>query len=306
LGITYKEIDVFGLAKKAGIIKLLGHAFREMRRGLAQPDGRIYMIHFTSPELKFFERFGPAWHIQSPNGSTIISQNDQDTWTLHIPLRKGEDESKIDPKAKLFECIGKEFDCTILIANAWTPKLSVVDNFGKGRVWMAGDAVRLVTPAGGYGMNTGVGDALALGWVLGAVIKGWGTTKLFEAYEAERRPVAIRNRDASGAHVLVRLKINIAMRDAMYEQSPKGEITRKKIAQKILALSNIENEAIGIEAGYRYEHSPVICYDSNEAPPPFKWDKLPASSYPGLRVPAIWLDPILRKLLTSVGFLCLF
>ena len=143
-----------------------------------------YMIHFTSPKLAFFERFGQAWHIQSPNGSTLISQNDKDTWTLHIPLREGEDVSKIDPKQKLFDCIGKEFEGTINIANAWKPRLSVVDNFGKGRVWLAGDAVRQVTPAGGYGMNTGVGDALALGWVLAAVIKGWGTPKLFEAYEA--------------------------------------------------------------------------------------------------------------------------
>jgi len=289
LGIGYKDVDVFGLAKKAGIIKLLGHAYREMRRGLKNPDGRVYMIHFTSTELNFFERFGQAWHIQSPNGSTIISQNDKDTWTLHIPLRKGEEVDKIDPKQKLFECIGKEFDCTIQIANAWTPRLSVVDKFGEGRVWLAGDAVRLVTPAGGYGMNTGVGDALALGWVLGAIINGWGTPKLIEAYEAERRPVAVRNREASGAHILVRLKINIAMRDSMYDDSQKGETVRRKIGNEILALTNLENEAVGIEAGYRYENSPIICYEGEGTPPLFTWDKLQPTTFPGSRIPPIWL-----------------
>lgn len=289
LGIGYQEVDVFGLMKKVGIFKLLGHALREMQRGLKKPDGRVYMIHFTSPELKFFERFGEAWHIQSPNGSTIISQNDKDTWTLHIPLREGEDVSKIDPKQKLYELIGKEFECTVTQANAWTPRLSVVEKFGEGRVWMAGDAVRLVTPAGGYGMNTGVGDALALGWVLGAVINGWGTPKLFEAYDAERRPVAIRNRDASGDHVLVRFKIAAAMRDAMYDTSAKGEKVRKKIGETVLQLGNLENEAIGIEAGYRYDNSPAISYDGTGTPPSFDWAKLNPNTYPGSRIPPIWL-----------------
>ena len=79
------------------------------------------------------------------------------------------------------------------------------------------------------------------------------------------------------------------MRDAMYDNTPKGEKVRKKMGQEILALSNVENEAIGIEAGYRYEHSPIICYDNEGTPPPFEWNKLPASTYPGLRIPAIWL-----------------
>jgi 2-polyprenyl-6-methoxyphenol hydroxylase-like FAD-dependent oxidoreductase len=289
LGIGRKEIDVFGLVKKAGVFKVLGHGFREMKRGLKPPDGRVYMIHFSSPELKLFERFGPAWHIQSPNGSVIISQNDKDTWTMHVPLRKGEEVHKIAPKQKLFELIGQEFECTINIANAWTPRLSVINHFGRGRVWLAGDAVRQVTPAGGYGMNTGVGDALALGWVLAAVIKGWGSPQLLEAYEAERRPVAIRNRGASAAHVLVRLKIAMAMRDAMYENSAKGAKTRKKIGQEILKLSNLENEAIGIEADYRYDNSPIICMEETGSSPPFEWNKLHPSTYPGARIPPIWL-----------------
>jgi len=194
-----------------------------------------------------------------------------------------------DTKQKLFECIGKTFECTINIANAWTPRLSVVNEFGRDRVWLAGDAVRLVTPAGGYGMNTGVGDALALGWVLAAVIKGWGTPKLFQTYEAERRPVALRNRAASGDYVLIRLKIAAAMRDAIYDDSKKGEKVRKKIGDRILKLGNLENEAIGIEAGYRYAQSPTICYDATSIPPPFEKNKLQPSTYPGLRIPAIWL-----------------
>ncbi len=290
LNIGYDEVDVFGLIKKVNIFSLLGHALREKSRGQSQPDGRVYMIHFTSPELDFFERYGHAWHIQSPNGSTVISQNDKDAWTMHVPLGKGEDVSKIDPKQKLFEMIGKEFECTVNIANAWTPRLSVIDKFGEGRVWMAGDAVRQVTPAGGYGMNTGVGDAMAIGWTLAAVLQGWGTPRLLDAYEAERRPVAIINRDALGEHVLVRLKVNIAMRNAMYDHNTKGGKVRKKIGETVLNLGNLENEAIGIEAGYRYNNSPAICYEDADSPPDVEWDKINPNTSPGSRVPSIWLE----------------
>ena len=50
----------------------------------------------------------------------------------------------------------------------------VAERFGAGRVWMAGDAVHLFTPSGGFGMNTGVDDAANLGWKLAAMVQGWG------------------------------------------------------------------------------------------------------------------------------------
>ena len=291
LGIGLDEIDVFGIVKKVGLFKLIGHGIREAKRGLKKPSGQVYMVHFTSPEKELLERFGETWHLQAPTGETVISQNDKDTWTLHTAIREGEEIDKIDPKQKIFNFVGREFECTVTIANAWTPRLCVVDKFGEGRAWLAGDAVRQVTPAGGYGMNTGVGDALALGWALAAVINGWGSPKLLAAYEAERRPVAIRNRAASAAHMLVRFKIMLSLKDAIYREDAKGERARKKLSTLIKDLGNLENEAIGIEAGYRYDKSPVICYDNESAlPPSFEWDKLQPSTYPGLRVPGIWLS----------------
>src|SRR3546814_11639832 len=62
-------------------------------------------------------------------------------------------------------------------------------------------------PTGGYGMNTGVGDAVDLGWKLAAVIHGWGGPALLRSYEEERRPIAIQNRAASRRH----LDVNIAI-----------------------------------------------------------------------------------------------
>jgi len=59
-------------------------------------------------------------------------------------------------------------------------------------VLLAGDAAHIHWPAGGQGLNTGVQDAVNLGWKLALVLSGQSTEELLDTYEAERRPVAAR------------------------------------------------------------------------------------------------------------------
>lgn len=67
-----------------------------------------------------------------------------------------------------------------------------------GRCFLAGDAAHIHSPAGGQGMNTGIQDAVNLGWKLGFVLRGIGDAGvLFDSYEAERRPVARKVIDGS-------------------------------------------------------------------------------------------------------------
>ena len=61
-----------------------------------------------------------------------------------------------------------------------------------GRVFLAGDAVHQVSPTGALGMNTGIADAVDLGWKLAAVLQGWGGPSLLASYDAERRPAGAR------------------------------------------------------------------------------------------------------------------
>lgn len=68
----------------------------------------------------------------------------------------------------------------------------VADRFARGRVFLLGDAGHLHSPAGGQGMNTGIGDAFNLGWKLAAVLSGRAAPSLLESYTAERRPFAER------------------------------------------------------------------------------------------------------------------
>jgi 2-polyprenyl-6-methoxyphenol hydroxylase-like FAD-dependent oxidoreductase len=68
----------------------------------------------------------------------------------------------------------------------------VTEHFRKGRAFLVGDAAHIHSPAGGQGMNTGIGDAINLAWKLAAVLAGDAPDKLLDSYEAERIGVARR------------------------------------------------------------------------------------------------------------------
>lgn len=290
LGIGCDSIDLRQLVlKELGPRKVAAMAARAFAASRERPaDGRFYMVHFTSTDRDFFERFGTAWHLQSPEGWVLISQNDCDTWTLHMPLGIGQDAGSIDPKHLLHETLGGPFDCEILVDNAWTPRLVVADRFGHGRVWLAGDAVHQVPPTGGYGMNTGVGDAVGLGWSLAALVQGWGEPGLLAAYETERRAVALRNRKAAARHALVRMAAKAGFRKSLHSEGWNGERSRRRLGREIKDLGNLENEALGIELGYRYTDSPVVCPEPG-SPPLQNLDEYVPTTWPGARPPSVHL-----------------
>lgn len=74
-----------------------------------------------------------------------------------------------------------------------------VPQYRAGRVFLAGDAAHVHSPAGGQGMNTGLQDAANLGWKLAAAVQGWAPDGLLDTYHAERYPVGREVLASSGA-----------------------------------------------------------------------------------------------------------
>lgn len=74
-------------------------------------------------------------------------------------------------------------------SSTWRLNVRMVDRYRNGRVFLAGDAAHVHSPAGGQGLNTGVQDAVNLGWKLAAVLDG-ADANLLDTYEQERLPVA--------------------------------------------------------------------------------------------------------------------
>lgn len=68
----------------------------------------------------------------------------------------------------------------------------IADSFRSGDAFLVGDAAHIHSPAGGQGMNTGLGDAVNLGWKLAGVVNGWASPDLLASYSEERRPFGVR------------------------------------------------------------------------------------------------------------------
>lgn len=77
-------------------------------------------------------------------------------------------------------------------ASDFRPRAALADRFRQGRVFLAGDAAHVHSPAGGQGLNTSVQDAYNLGWKLGAVLRGGAPASLLDTYEEERLPNAAK------------------------------------------------------------------------------------------------------------------
>ncbi|KZT68268.1 monooxygenase [Daedalea quercina L-15889] len=71
----------------------------------------------------------------------------------------------------------------------YRPNIRMVDTFGKGRVFVAGDAAHVHSPAGGQGLNSSVQDAFNLAWKLALIEKGVAAPSLLDTYTEERLPV---------------------------------------------------------------------------------------------------------------------
>lgn len=77
-------------------------------------------------------------------------------------------------------------------SSAFTLRCRTAQRFRVGRCFLAGDAAHIMSPAGGQGMNTGILDAVDLGWKLGGVIRGALSTRVLDSYEQDRRRAALR------------------------------------------------------------------------------------------------------------------
>ena len=243
-----------------------------------------YMVHFRSTAYDVLAKFGIAYHLQSEMG-TIIAQNGKDIWTLQAMA-----PPEADPDALLQAFVGQDFDYEILVANPWQPHVVLANRYREDRVFLAGDAAHQLVPTGGYGMNTGIADAVDLGWKLAANLNGWGGAGLLDSYELERQPIGARNLASSLEHVGVRgaISMEIAKAKAAGDLESDDAADRRNTLREFIAQAgNAENESWGIEHGYSYQGSPVIC--NEQAPADLDPLQAPAYTAPGFRLPNVYL-----------------
>ncbi len=267
-----------------------------VRNGLGIPlSGRGALgnatgLYFRAPELdaRLGRRPGVMYWILAPGSAGVIYTIDGgEEWVFNRYLAKGEALSG-DPVAIIRAAIGANIAIDLLSAQNWLPRQLVAESYGTERCFLAGDACHLFVPTGGFGMNTGIGDAIDIGWKLAARLAGWGGKHLLASYEDERRPIGLFNTLEAADNYDKTTSMFAAPAD-IEEQGSRGDLARAAIAA--LLPPKIKHFApIGVHLGYRYDPSPLVLSDNSPAPP-LEIANYTPTARPGHRAPHAWVAP---------------
>jgi 2-polyprenyl-6-methoxyphenol hydroxylase-like FAD-dependent oxidoreductase len=267
--------------------------------------GRMYAVYCRIPQFYQAIPHAPAWmnvNFNRERRCFMPAVNGRDEFAFHTQLKPHEDEARVtaaDAAAMVQQAIGAPLAVEVLARDTWTAGHSLVaEGFGRGRAFIGGDAAHLFTPTGGLGYNTAVEDAVNLGWKLAAVVKGRAGPRLLESYEAERKPLAVRN--TGYAKGFADSLGNYEPVPEIEEDTPAGAEARRRAGEYFANHGRTEFNIPGITFGGRYDGSPAIVPDGTR-PPPDTANVYVPSACPGGRPPHLWLADG-RSLYDCFGF----
>jgi 2-polyprenyl-6-methoxyphenol hydroxylase-like FAD-dependent oxidoreductase len=211
--------------------------------------------------------------VLNPSSPGVVGPLDRDGtwWAISTGTAHVEDEQHAARIVR--ELVGAEIDVEVIATDPWQARALIATAYRSGRLFLAGDAAHQNPPWGGHGFNTGVGDAVNLGWKLAAVVQGWAPEALLDSYDSERRPVEEQTIDLTATN-LAALSIDLSKPELM-SSGPAFERVRSKAAPMIQRLKAPEFHSAGLVLGYGYGPESV-----NQAPS----DYVPITA-PGSRLP---------------------
>ncbi len=250
-----------------------------------------YSIIFRAPDLPRRQVHGDAimyWLVNADVPALLGPMDQHGLWFfMATKLPDDVDPATVDPVELIRRGTGlHNLGIEVVRTDPWSAYSLIADRYADRRVFLAGDACHLHPPFGGFGMNMGIGDAVDLGWKLGAVLNGWGGPSLLDTYEEERRPVhqrVIQEAEANYATVG-----NQLVRPLIEAPGPQGEATRHAVGGDILRTKWREFRTLGVVLGCHYAGSPIVVPDGQAPPPEHPSDYVP-SAVPGCLAPHAWL-----------------
>ena len=152
-------------------------------------------------------------------------------------------------------------------------------------MFLAGDAAHLNPPFGGHGLNTGLGDAVDLGWKIAATLDGWAGPELLNSYEIERRP--IQERVIREATANMRVTSHELVAENLDAEDAAGQAARRAAGARIQATKRAEFHSLELVLDVRVGPSPVIIGGEAQGEPA-AWDA--GAPVAGALLPHAWLD----------------
>jgi 2-polyprenyl-6-methoxyphenol hydroxylase-like FAD-dependent oxidoreductase len=266
--------------------------------------GRMVAVYSRIPDFYTAIPHAPAWmnvNFNRERRCFMPAVDGKEQFAFHTQLKPHEDEERVTDAsavAMVQQAIGAPLRVEVLARATWTAGHSLVaEHFSNGRIFIGGDAAHLFTPTGGLGYNTAIEDAVNLGWKLAAVLKGQASPRLLESYEAERRPLALRNTAYAKGFAD---SLGIEPPPEIEDDTPAGAEARRRAGEHFANHGRNEFNIPGITFGGRYDGSPAIVADGT-APPPDTANVYVPSACPGGRPPHLWLADG-RSLFDCFGF----
>ena len=203
-------------------------------------------------------------------------------WVFHIGFPHGDpdagDRDKVVTRMKTL--LGMpDLEAEIHTVSVWTMEGIVADRFRAGRVFLVGDAAHKHPPTSGLGLNSAIHDAQNLCWKLAQVLAGHAGDGLLDTYEAERKPVVLRNIANSVRCAEDRFRLdavlglspektpeaNWAALEVIWDGSHPEHAERSDLVNSALAAQSIEFRHHGLEFGFTYDSAAVVD-DGSPAP----------------------------------------
>jgi 2-polyprenyl-6-methoxyphenol hydroxylase-like FAD-dependent oxidoreductase len=191
---------------------------------------------FPRDERRFF--FDPP---QNPGRTMLVHPQPDDVWRIDWQV-PGDTEAEAErASGRLDERVRRiagHGDYELVWLTAYRFDQRVAERWRVGRAFLAGDAAHLFSPFGARGMNSGVEDAVNLGWRLALVRAGEADDRLLDEYERERRPAALENLRVTAATMRFMAPptpIHRLVRDAILRGSVRSAALRRRVNSGRLA-----------------------------------------------------------------------
>ena len=177
------------------------HSFVREAAGITQTldahGRRMVLLVFRSPHLHDLlaaryegKSYFIVLHPDHEGYWQFLGRVDLDgRWFFHAPVSADTTRDNFDGGTYVSRAVGAEVAIEPEYLGFWDVRIAVADTYRAGRIFIAGDAAHSHPPYGGYGINTGLEDAVNLGWKLAAQLQGWAGDGLLDSYSAERQPV---------------------------------------------------------------------------------------------------------------------
>lgn len=252
--------------------------------------GRVQTIFFRSADVLKNFSVKPGWMnwvINEDCFGNIVAVDGKELWLTHCMIPDGADGvTKEEYDRQIRQMMGCDIKYEVIEIETWQFNRVVAEKYRSGNVFLAGDAAHAWPPYAGHGMNSGIEDAFTLTWMLAAVVQGWASDSLLDAYHVERRgageKVSLAAQEmAQNQH---RITQDPDWRTKTELPGAEGVKARGRIRNQLLDVDSKQFNAEGLNFGIQYENSPIIIYDDGVAPK-FDVSEYTPSTVPGCRAP---------------------